>query len=121
MCQALGHAGPIVEAPLPAVPRLTAAASKAGAPGMVTLTWSEDAGAVVRQTAALTTRPLCGNFYSPKITTVLATSFLTRRYRRRREPYGAHPERRPHIVTDHNSGYRPRRKRVSGPTSGGAR
>ena len=30
--------------------------------GMVTLTWSDDAGAVVRETAALTTRPFGGNF-----------------------------------------------------------
>ena len=45
-----------------AVPRLAAAVSKAGALGMVTLTWSDDAGAVVRETAALTTRPFGGNF-----------------------------------------------------------
>ena len=45
-----------------AVPRLAAAVSKAGALGMVTLTWSDDAGAVIRETAALTTRPFGGNF-----------------------------------------------------------
>src|SRR2546429_3244968 len=28
---------------------------------MLTLTWSEDIGAVVRETAALTARPFCGN------------------------------------------------------------
>ena len=41
---------------------LAAAVSNAGALGMVTLTWSADAGAVVRETAALTTRPFGGNF-----------------------------------------------------------
>ena len=45
-----------------AVPRLAAAVSEAGALGMVTLTWSDDAGAVVRETAALTARPFGGNF-----------------------------------------------------------
>ncbi len=44
-----------------AVPRLAAAVSNAGALGMVTLTWSADAGAVVRETAALTARPFGGN------------------------------------------------------------
>jgi nitronate monooxygenase len=44
------------------VPRLAAAVSNAGALGMVTLTWSADVGAVVRETAALTTRPFGGNF-----------------------------------------------------------
>ena len=44
-----------------AVPRLAAAVSNAGALGMVTLTWSPDAGAVVRETAALTARPFGGN------------------------------------------------------------
>jgi nitronate monooxygenase len=44
-----------------AVPRLAAAVSNAGALGMVTLTWSADAGAVVRDTAALTARPFGGN------------------------------------------------------------
>ena len=41
---------------------LAAAVSNAGALGMVTLTWSADAGAVVRETAALTSRPFGGNF-----------------------------------------------------------
>ena len=45
-----------------AVPRLAAAVSNAGALGMVTLTWSADTGAVVRETAALTARPFGGNF-----------------------------------------------------------
>jgi nitronate monooxygenase len=45
-----------------AVPELAAAVSNAGALGMVTLTWSDDAGAVVRETAALTARPFGGNF-----------------------------------------------------------
>ena len=45
-----------------AVPRLAAAVSNAGALGMVTLTWSADTGAVVRETAVLTTRPFGGNF-----------------------------------------------------------
>lgn len=40
---------------------LAAAVSNAGALGMVTLTWSADAGAVVRETAALTTQPFGGN------------------------------------------------------------
>ena len=44
-----------------AVPQLAAAVSNAGALGMVTLTWSDDAGAVVRETAALTARPFGGN------------------------------------------------------------
>ncbi len=44
------------------VPRLAAAGSNAGALGMVTLTWSADIGAVVRETAALTARPFGGNF-----------------------------------------------------------
>src|SRR4051794_27550407 len=45
-----------------AVPRLAAAVSEAGGLGMVTLPWSEGAGAVVRGTAALTERPFGGNF-----------------------------------------------------------
>ena len=44
------------------IPRLAAAVSNAGALGMVTLTWSADVGAVVRETAALTARPFGGNF-----------------------------------------------------------
>ena len=45
-----------------AIPGLAAAVSNAGALGMVALTWSDDAGAVVRETAALTGRPFGGNF-----------------------------------------------------------
>jgi nitronate monooxygenase len=61
VCEMLGIEQPIVQAPMAAVPRLAAAVSDAGALGMVTLTWSEDAGAVVRETAALTERPFGGN------------------------------------------------------------
>jgi nitronate monooxygenase len=57
----LGIEQPIVQAPMAAIPGLAAAVSNAGALGMVTLTWSDDAGAVVRETAALTTRPFGGN------------------------------------------------------------
>ena len=61
VCELLGIERPIVQAPMAAVPRLAAAVSNAGALGMVTLTWSDDAGAVVRETAALTARPFGGN------------------------------------------------------------
>jgi nitronate monooxygenase len=61
VCGLLGIEQPIVQAPMAAVPGLAAAVSNAGALGMVTLTWSPDAGAVVRETAALTTRPFGGN------------------------------------------------------------
>jgi nitronate monooxygenase len=61
VCDMLGIEQPIVLAPMVAVPRLAAAVSDAGALGMLTLTWSEDVGAVVRETAALTARPFCGN------------------------------------------------------------
>src|SRR5580700_9394207 len=44
-----------------AVPELAAAVSNAGGLGTVTLTWSDPAGDVVRETAALTDRPFCGN------------------------------------------------------------
>jgi nitronate monooxygenase len=44
-----------------AVPELAAAVSNAGALGMVTLTWSDPAGDVIRETAALTDRPFGGN------------------------------------------------------------
>jgi nitronate monooxygenase len=57
----LGIEHPVVQAPMAAIPRLAAAVSNAGALGMVTLTWSDDAGAVVRETAGLTTRPFGGN------------------------------------------------------------
>jgi NAD(P)H-dependent flavin oxidoreductase YrpB (nitropropane dioxygenase family) len=62
VCELLGIEQPIVLAPMVAVPRLAAAVSNAGALGMVTLTWSDDVGAVVRETAALTARPFGGNF-----------------------------------------------------------
>jgi len=54
---------PIVQAPIgpAAVPRLAAAVSNAGALGMVSLTWASDAAEVIRQTAALTSRPFGGN------------------------------------------------------------
>jgi nitronate monooxygenase len=62
VCEMLGIEQPIVQAPMAAIPQLAAAVSNAGALGMVTLTWSDDAGAVVRETAALTGRPFGGNF-----------------------------------------------------------
>jgi nitronate monooxygenase len=62
VCELLGIEHPIVQAPMAAVPRLAAAVSDAGALGMVTLTWSADTAAVVRETAALTERPFGGNF-----------------------------------------------------------
>ena len=61
VCELLGIEQPIVQAPMAAIPGLAAAVSNAGALGMVTLTWSDDAGAVVRETAALTSRPFGGN------------------------------------------------------------
>ena len=61
VCELLGIEQPIVLAPMVAVPGLAAAVSNAGALGMLTLTWSDDVGAVVRETAALTARPFCGN------------------------------------------------------------
>jgi nitronate monooxygenase len=62
VCELLGIEQPIVLAPMVAVPRLAAAVSNAGGLGMVTLTWSADPGAVVRETAGLTARPFGGNF-----------------------------------------------------------
>ena len=61
VCELLGIERPIVQAPMAAIPGLAAAVSNAGALGMLTLTWSDDAGAVVRETAALTGRPFGGN------------------------------------------------------------
>jgi NAD(P)H-dependent flavin oxidoreductase YrpB (nitropropane dioxygenase family) len=61
VCEMLGIEQPIVQAPMAAIPRLAATVSNAGALGMVTLTWSADVGAVVRETAALTARPFGGN------------------------------------------------------------
>jgi nitronate monooxygenase len=62
ICEMLGIEQPIVQALMAAVPGLAAAVSNAGALGMVTLTWSDDPRAVVRETAALTGRPFGGNF-----------------------------------------------------------
>jgi nitronate monooxygenase len=58
----LGIERPIVQAPMAAIPQLAAAVSNAGALGMVTLTWSPDTAAVIRETASLTARPFGGNF-----------------------------------------------------------
>src|ERR1700722_3908464 len=62
VCELLGIEFPMVEAPLSADPRLPAAVSNAGALGSLGLSWSDDAGDVVRATAALTGRPFSGNF-----------------------------------------------------------
>jgi nitronate monooxygenase len=62
VCELLGIERPIIEAPLSADPRLPAAVSNAGGLGTVGLGWADDAGDVVRQTAALTDRPFAGNF-----------------------------------------------------------
>jgi len=62
VCELLGIALPIIEAPLAADPRLPAAVSNAGGLGSLGLSWADDAGAVVRETAALTDRPISGNF-----------------------------------------------------------
>jgi nitronate monooxygenase len=61
VCELLGIEHPVVLAAMVDVPRLAAAVSNAGGLGMLILTWSEDVGAVVRETAALTKRPFCGN------------------------------------------------------------
>jgi nitronate monooxygenase len=61
VCELLGIEQPIVLAPMVAVPGLAAAVSNAGALGMLTLTWSDDVGAVIGETAALTGRPFGGN------------------------------------------------------------
>src|SRR3954454_8597311 len=61
-CGLLGIEHPIVEAPMSADPRLPAAVSNAGGLGSLGLSWSDDARDVVRETAALTDRPLAGNF-----------------------------------------------------------
>jgi nitronate monooxygenase len=57
----LGIEQPVIQAPMSDITGLAAAVSNAGALGMVTLTWSDDVGAVVRETAALTARPFGGN------------------------------------------------------------
>jgi NAD(P)H-dependent flavin oxidoreductase YrpB (nitropropane dioxygenase family) len=61
VCELLGIERPIVQAPMSDITGLAAAVSNAGALGMVTLTWSADVGAVVRETRALTARPFGGN------------------------------------------------------------
>jgi nitronate monooxygenase len=62
VCQLLGIDYPIVQAPVAADPRLPAAVSNAGGLGSLGLSWSDDAGDVVRETAALSDRPIAGNF-----------------------------------------------------------
>jgi nitronate monooxygenase len=62
VCELLGIEHPIVEAPVAADPRLPAAVSNAGGLGSLGLSWAQDAGVVVRETAALTDRPFSGNF-----------------------------------------------------------
>jgi nitronate monooxygenase len=62
VCELLGIEHPIVQAPVAADPRLPAAVSNAGGLGSLGLSWSDDAGDVVRETAALTDRPFAGNF-----------------------------------------------------------
>jgi NAD(P)H-dependent flavin oxidoreductase YrpB (nitropropane dioxygenase family) len=61
VCDMLGIEQPIVQAPMAAIPQLAAAVSNADALGMVTLTWSDDPGAVIRDTAKLTSRPFGGD------------------------------------------------------------
>jgi nitronate monooxygenase len=61
VCELLGIEQPVVLAAMVAVPELAAAVSNAGGLGMVTLTWSDPPGDVVRATAALTEHPFCGN------------------------------------------------------------
>jgi NAD(P)H-dependent flavin oxidoreductase YrpB (nitropropane dioxygenase family) len=61
VCELLGIAHPIVQAPMAAVPQLAAAVSNAGGLGMVTLTWSDPVADVIAETAALTDRPFGGN------------------------------------------------------------
>src|SRR6202453_1526819 len=65
VCELLGIEHPIVSAPMAIDPRLPAAVSNAGALGTIGLWWAEDAGDVVRETAALTDRPFGGNFALP--------------------------------------------------------
>jgi nitronate monooxygenase len=62
VCELLAIEHPIVQAPVSADPGLPAAVSNAGALGSVGLAWSDDAGELVRETAALTDRPFAGNF-----------------------------------------------------------
>jgi nitronate monooxygenase len=64
LCNLLGIEHPIVQAPVgtAAVPRLAAAVSNAGALGMLSLSWSDDAGSVVHAARELTDAPVAGNF-----------------------------------------------------------
>lgn len=62
VCELLGIESPIVQAPVGNDPRLPAAVSNAGALGSVALWWADDAGDLVRETAAFTDRPFAGNF-----------------------------------------------------------
>jgi nitronate monooxygenase len=62
VCELLGIERQIVSAPMAADPRLPAAVSNAGALGTMGLWWVDDAGDLVRETAALTDRPFGGNF-----------------------------------------------------------
>src|SRR5437764_1398148 len=62
VCELLGIEHPVVSAPMAADPRLPAAVSNAGALGTIGLWWADDAGDLVRETAALTDRPFGGNF-----------------------------------------------------------
>ena len=62
VCELLGIDHPIVSAPMAADPRLPAAVLNAGALGTMGLWWANDAGDLVRETAALTNRPFGGNF-----------------------------------------------------------
>ena len=64
LCDLLGIDHPIVQAPMggPAVPRLAAAVSNAGALGMLVLTRSDDAAAPVSELRGLTQRPFGANF-----------------------------------------------------------
>src|SRR3954453_5012005 len=65
VCQLLGIDHPIVQAPVAADPRLPAAVSNAGGLGSLGLSWSDDAGDVVRATAGVTDRPFSGSFVLP--------------------------------------------------------
>ena len=62
VCELLGIDHPIVSAPMAADARLPAAVSNAGGLGTMGLWWLDDAGDLVRETAALTDRPFGGNF-----------------------------------------------------------
>src|SRR5271154_988492 len=57
-----GAEPPTARARVSADPRPPAAVSNAGALGSVALWWADDAGDLVRETAALTARPFAGNF-----------------------------------------------------------